>query len=413
MSSINRIPTHQNIRQSAMRKQSAPREKSQPTLEDLVEFKGKPAKEVMDPQTLKQFVRDIPKVDLHRHLEGAIEPKTLLSIAKRKGIKLPADTEEGLKPHLQITAKDKTLLDFLSKFETIGKAFTDKEAVEEVTYEAVHDANADNVKYTELRFSPVYMASQYGMSEEDVMSGVLDGVKKAKEDFDTEVKLIMIVERQMGPDHAAHVEKMAEKYMDQGVVALDLANDEYNYPPGPYAKVFQKAKEAGLNITVHAGEAGGADNVKVSVEDLKADRIGHGVRTYQDPEVEAMVKDRGIPLEMCPTSNVQTGATESMENHPFKKYYDEGMKVTINTDDPGVSDITLSDDYYKVMDQFGFTLGDLEKIVMNGVDAAFLPADEKAAMKSKYGAQIDDISRQYFIASQGTSKSGDLESRLT
>lgn len=400
MDSINRIQQHQNIAPASTGRQQAARRKKEPSLEDLVEFCGKPAKEVMDEKTLKQFVKDVPKVDLHRHLEGAIEPGTLLSIARRKGIKLPADSEEGLKPYLQVTAKDKTLLDFLSKFETIGKAFTDKEAVEEVTYEAVHDANADNVKYCELRFSPVYMASQYGMSEETVMNGVLDGVKKAKEDFDTEVKLIMIVERQMGPDHAAHVEQLAEKYMDKGVVALDLANDEFHFPPGPYAAVFQKAKDAGLNITVHAGEAGGADNVKVSIEDLKADRIGHGVRTYQDPEVEKMVKDQGIVLEMCPTSNVQTGATESMDSHPFKKYYDEGIKVTINTDDPGVSDITLSDDYYKVMDQFGFGLGDLEKIILNSVDAAFLPEGEKSAMRAKFGSSIDDLAKKYYIASQ-------------
>jgi len=369
---------------------------------DLVELRQKPAKEVMSKEELRSFLREIPKVDLHRHLEGSIEPRTLISIAKRRGLELPAYDEKGLKPYLQITGQDKTLLDFLKKFETIGKAFTDKDAIEEITYEAIKDANTDNVKYAEFRFSPVYMASQYGLKEEDVMKGVLDGVKKAKKDFDTDIRLIMIVERQMGPKHAAHVERMAEQYMDKGVVALDLANDEFHFPPGPYAEVFQKAKDAGLNITVHAGEAGGADNVKVSVNDLKADRIGHGVRTFEDPTVEKDVLNKGIPLEMCPTSNVQTGATESLETHPFKRYYDEGIKVTINTDDPGVSDIVLSDDYYKIVDQFGFSLQDVENFVMNGVDAAFLPDSEKKAMKTKYRKKIADLEQKYLLA--GTPK---------
>jgi len=249
--SIKRIQQQVTSASSGKGKAQLKRAQEDTTLapKDLTEFREKPATEVMDRKTLYQFIRDIPKVDLHRHLEGAIEPRTLISIAKRKGIKLPSYTEKGLKPHLQVTEKDKTLLDFLSKFATIGKAFTDKEAIEEITYEAVKDANADNVKYSELRFSPVYMANQYDLSEEDVMNGVFDGVKRAKKDFDTDVKLILIAERQMGPDHAAHVGKMAEKYMDKGVVGLDLANDEYNYPPGPYAEVFQKAKAAGLNIT--------------------------------------------------------------------------------------------------------------------------------------------------------------------
>ncbi len=374
------------------------------TPKDVVELRKKPLPEIMDQKKMRKFLQEIPKVDLHRHLEGSIKPETLISIAKRKGIKLPSYDPKELKPYLQVTKDDKTLLDFIKKFETIGKAFTDKEAIEEITYEAIGDACKDNVKYAEFRFSPVYMASQYGLKEEDVINGVLDGVKKAKKDFDTDVKLIMIVERQMGVKHAAHVESLAEKYMDKGVVGLDLANDEFHYPPGPYAKVFQKAKAAGLHITVHAGEAGGPDNVRVSIEDLKADRIGHGVRTYQDPEVEKLVREKQIPLEMCPTSNVQTGAIDSLEHHPFKKYYQEGIPVTINTDDPGVSDITLTDDYQKIVNQFGFSIDDVERFIMNGIDAAFLPKEEREAMKVKYHKEIEAITNKYLSPELNTRK---------
>jgi adenosine deaminase len=365
---------------------------------DTAELHDMPLVEVMDRDSVKEFMREIPKVDLHRHLEGSIEPETLVSIAERNDVELPAYNQEGLKPYLQITEEDKTLLDFISKFETIGKAFTDKEAIEEITYKAIEDADADNVDYLEMRFSPVYMASQYNLDEKDVMDGVLEGLDKADEDFDTKTNLTIIVERQMGTEHASHVAEMAKQYMDDGVVALDLANDEFNYPPGPYAEVFQDAKEAGLNITVHAGEAGGADNVRVSIEDLKADRIGHGVRTQEDPEVLEMVKEKGIPLEMCPTSNVQTGATDSMQNHPFRDYYDEGVVVTINSDDPGISDITLSDDYFNMVDNFGFSYNDVKQFVSNGIDSAFLPDDEKVEMKSDFMEKMDTIAEEYLMA---------------
>lgn len=368
---------------------------------DTVDVEEKPLSHLMDPAQVKGFLRDIPKVDLHRHLEGSVEPETLISIAKRRDIPLPSYDPVELKPHLQITDQDKTLLDFLKKFDTIGKAFADRDAIEEITYEAVKNANADNVKYMELRFSPLYMASHYKLGEDEVMGGVLDGLKKAEKDFDTGVGLIMIVERQMGLEHAAHVEEMAERYKDRGVVGLDLANDEFNYPPGPYAPIFQKAKDAGLSITVHAGEAGGPENVKTSIEDLKADRIGHGVRAWQDPRVEKLVREKGITLEMCPTSNVQTGAAESLDSHPFKRYYDQGINVTVNTDDPGVSDITLTDDYNKLVSQFGFSLKDVEQFVMNGIEGAFLPKEEKEAMKAKYGLQIEETFEEYMAKGPG------------
>lgn len=344
----------------------------------------------LDDKKLAELAHRLPKVDLHRHLEAAgMEPEVVIRLAQKYGVELPTYEPEALRPYLQITDTDKTLLDFLKKFDTIGKMFVNNEIIEEISYESVKLAAKDNVKYLELRFSPMYMAQSHGLDMDEVIQNVIAGVNRGAEEHDLPTKLILIVERQMGPEKAAVVEKLAEKYQDQGVVALDLANDEFNYPPGPYAKVFQDAKKAGLKVTVHAGEAGGPENVKTSITELGADRIGHGVRTYHDAMVEQLVRQMGIPLELCPTSNVQTGAIAKMEDHPIKRYFDGGIKVTVNTDDPSISGITLSDEFVKVTKQFGFSLDDLEEIVMNSVDAAFLPEDEKKELAAEVAQGFD------------------------
>lgn len=344
----------------------------------------------LDDQKLAELAHRLPKVDLHRHLEAAgMEPEVVIRLAQKYGVELPSYDPEALRPYLQITDTDKTLLDFLKKFDTIGKMFVNKEIIEEISYESVKLAAKDNVKYLELRFSPMYMAQSHGLDMDEVIQNVIAGVDRGAKEFDLPSKLIMIVERQMGPEKAQIVEKLAEKYQDQGVVALDLANDEFHFPPGPYAQVFQDAKAAGLKVTVHAGEAGGPENVKSSILELGADRIGHGVRTYQDAMIEQMVRQMGIPLELCPTSNVQTGAIAKMEDHPIKRYFDSGIKVTVNTDDPSISGITLSDEFATVTRQFGFSLDDLEEIVMNSVDAAFLPENEKKELAAEVAEGFD------------------------
>jgi len=333
---------------------------------------------------LKKIVKDMPKVDLHRHLEGSINPETMIRIARKYDIPLPTYDPKELAPLVQVTERDHTLIDFIKKFDTIGLLFKNEDAIKEITYQVIADANRDNVKYLELRFSPMYMAVRYNLSLEQVMNAVIKGTEEASKDFDTETKLIVIVERQMGTEKAKQVEELALDYKDRGVVGIDLANDELHFPPGPYAPIFRKAKEAGLGVTIHAGEAGGAENVKIAVEECKADRIGHGVHMADDPNVEEEVAALHIPVEVCPTSNVQTGAVTQLAKHPLKHFIDKGIPVVINTDDPGVSNITLTDEYLKVMNQFSLTLEQIQLMIINGVHAAFLPEYKKIALEKKF-----------------------------
>jgi adenosine deaminase len=349
-----------------------------------------PELNALSDDVLRAFISRLPGIDLHRHLEGAIEPEVLLKLSRKYGFSLPAADVESLRPHVQVTSEDRTLLDFLKKFEPIGNIFVSRQLIRDLTFYSIQEAARDNVAYLELRFSPIYMASAHKLDVEDVMKGVLSGTRTASRKLDTRVNLILIVERQMGLDSAWAVERLAEKYKDRGVVALDLANDEFNYPPGPYAPVFQAARGAGLNVTVHAGEAGGPENIRVSVEQLKAQRIGHGVRAYQDNTVEELLRDAQIPLEMCITSNAQTGAIDRIENHPLKKYDDQRIIVTINTDDPGVSGIRLSDEYQRAVRLFSLSARDLHRIILNAVDSAFIPESEKIVLAERVTRGFQD-----------------------
>jgi adenosine deaminase len=335
------------------------------------------------PALVEWFTRQSPKIDLHFHLEGAIRPEQALAVARRHGITLPAETPEELRRLIQMHDGERSLLAFLAKFEPLRALFLNRQAIADLTDEVLRHGAADNLRYLEVRFSPLYMAQAYQLDLEEVMAGVLQGVRQGSRRYLLTVRLIMVVERQMGLAPAEVVRQLALKYCPQGVVALDLANDELHYPPGPYAALFRRAKKAGLSITVHAGEAAGAENVKVSVEQLQADRIGHGVRAQEDPNVVALLRDRAIPLELCPTSNVQTGAVESLATHPLPNFLRQGVPVTINTDDPGISGITLSSELALAARRFGLTLHDLEQVTQNAATVAFLSPREKSLLQAR------------------------------
>ncbi|HEY3999727.1 MAG TPA: adenosine deaminase [Candidatus Xenobia bacterium] len=333
---------------------------------------------------LKAYTQAMPKVDLHRHMEGAVTAEMMLKIAKRFDIQLPTQDLKQLRGLMQVNDKDKTLLDFIKKFDTIGKVFSSADAVKAIAYQTVRDAADDNVKYLELRFSPLYIAQQYGVKPADVMDAVAKGAAEASKKGDIKTNLIAIVEREMPVQKAWEVEKLAEGWKDKGVVALDLANDEKNYPPGPFAAVFQAAHKAGLHVTVHAGEAGPAANVKTSIEQLDAERIGHGIQTAADPAVEKVMLDRHVTPEMCPTSNDETHAAEGLPQYPMRRFYDEGLRPTVNTDDPAVCGVTLSGECYKVVHELGMSIPELQQMEYNGIDAAFISDADKAQLHQQF-----------------------------
>jgi adenosine deaminase len=318
------------------------------------------------------------KIDLHRHLEGSIRPRTLAEICKTNRVPLPTYDPDALTDLLRASKPAENLAGFLKPFSLIKYAFVNREAIARIAFEAVEDASKDNVHYIELRFSPEYMAFYHQLQITDVLKGIVEGITLAMRRFPITVKLIVSICRdrtpnEMGPfwPSSTEVALFAVKYAEHGIVGLDLAGIESGFPPEIFEKPFQIAREAGLGITVHAGEAEGPQNIRSAIENLQATRIGHGVRIVEDEEVVKLVRDKGVTLEVCPTSNVLTRAVPSLEDHPIRRLYEENIAITINTDDPTLCGVTLSHEYALVTEKFGFTLQDMERISENAKQAAF------------------------------------------
>ncbi|MBI2265935.1 MAG: adenosine deaminase [Armatimonadetes bacterium] len=328
------------------------------------------------------LLRRMPKVELHRHLEGAFRPEWLLEIAQENGIPLPASNTESLRPYVQVTAQDRSLLDFLGKFSVIGQVFTSPLVIERLTFKVIEEAARENIHYIELRFDPCYMSLCRGIPMPLVAEAILSGRDRAKGRYPkTQVRFIVILQRQLGTVMGEKALQIALAYQDQGFVGVDLAGDEVNVPPEPFAGLFSRAERAGFGITLHAGEARGSESVRAAIETCNAQRIGHGVRITEDPSLRELIRERGIPLEICVTSNIQTGASRTYEEHPIRSFYESGIQVTVSTDDPGVSGIDLTHEYGVLKDKLCFTAKDLQKMNLAAAEAAFLPLSEKTALK--------------------------------
>jgi adenosine deaminase len=322
------------------------------------------------------YYQSLPKIELHRHLEGSLRLRTLLEVAKLHGMDLVGT--DRLRPLVQIRAEDPLTSDnFLSKFQTLRRFYRSSEIIGRITREAIADAGEDNIRYMELRFTPVALSRVENFSLSEVVDWVIEGTQKASQEHGVMTRLIVSVNRHESPEIAADAIKMAIDKKDQGIVGIDLAGDETRFPASPFAGIFQEAREAGLHITVHAGEWGGAGNIAAAITQLGAERIGHGVRVLEDPAVVAMAKERGTAFEVCVTSNYQSGVVSSLNEHPVLKMISAGLNVTINTDDPSISQITLGEEYMTVCEKLNFSMEALRERVLTAANVAFLPRDER------------------------------------
>jgi adenosine deaminase len=321
-----------------------------------------------------------PLVELHRHLDGNVRLETVLDLGRQHGIDLPAWTAEELRPYVEVTERVPSLLAFIAKFGVLKKVVADYDAVRRIVRENLEDAAREGIDYIELRFSPYFMGEEHGLDPAGVVEAACDALEEGRGRIPVQAKLIGIISRHYGPETAWIETDAAIRCRDRGVVALDLAGDEANFPGELFVDHFHKAREAGLRVTIHAGEAAGAASVRQAVLGLGAERIGHGIRCIEDPAVVDLLAERGIPLEVCPTSNVHTSTVPSYAAHPLPALLRRGLAVTLNTDDPSISGIDLAHEYRIAVEELGLTESDLRRMQETALAAAFLTSDERAAL---------------------------------
>jgi adenosine deaminase len=323
-----------------------------------------------------EYYQTLPKVELHRHLEGSVRLSTLLEIGRSHGLPIPGTGK--LRDLVQVQQEDNySFENFLSKFQTLRMFYRSPEAIHRITRETVQDAARDQVRYMELRFTPVALSRAESFPLADVMDWVSDATQEAEQEFGVITRLIASVNRQEEVEIADEVIQLASQRIDRGIVGVDLAGNEADFSGRGFIKVFHQARLNGLHITIHGGEWGEAENVRIAIEDLEAERIGHGIRVLEDPEVTALARERQIPFEVCITSNYQSGVVPSLIFHPITRMLNLGLNVTINTDDPSISQITLSDEYRTAIEELGLPLDILKARILAAGRASFLPPADK------------------------------------
>jgi adenosine deaminase len=332
----------------------------------------------MDVRT-EVFIRNMPKVEIHLHLEGAIPPETLLRFIRRKG------GEPGLKTVADLRRK-LTYTDFESFIDlwVWKNTFIKYEAdFEEIAYGVLEWLSRQQVKYVEAFYGPGDYR-RHGLSVEGITERLIEGKERAYRDFGIRCGLIVDLIRDHGPEIGMERVKQLTPYLGKGVIGVGLGGSEQLFPADPYQYVYEEAKSRGFRLTAHAGEVAGAGSIWSAIRKLKAERIGHGLRAHQDPQLIEFLKERQIPLEICVTSNLRTQVCESVREHPVRQYFDQGLKVTVNSDDPAMFNTSLTEEYLTLARELGFTVEEIKRVALNAVDSCFLPAEDKAALRSAF-----------------------------
>jgi adenosine deaminase len=332
----------------------------------------------------------LPLVDLHRHLDGSVRLETILDLGRQHNLSLPAWDIEGLRPHVQVLADQEGaaampgVMAFIGKFKWMTAVLVDYDACRRIAYENVEDAFREGIDYIELRFSPWFMAETHGLDPSGVIEAVLDGAEAGARDFGMKARMIGILSRTYGTQVAWKELEALLPFRDR-LVALDLAGDEANWPGTLFVEHFARARDAGWQITVHAGESAGAESVWQAICELGATRIGHAVAAAQDKALLDHMAEHQIGIESSLTSNVQTSVVADYASHPIQCFLDHGLLATLNTDDPGISAIDLRHEYEVAAPAAGLTGEQIQAAQANALSVAFLSQTERESLLAAKG----------------------------
>jgi adenosine deaminase len=334
-------------------------------------------------------LKQLPKAELHVHLDGSLRPETLLELAAEYGRRMPRTDPDELRDYMHVTDA-RNLVDYLERFEVTLSVMQTAEALERVAYELAEDLAHENVRYAEVRYSPILLTRE-GLPLTEAVDAPLRGLRRAQEELGIRTALIICGIRNMDPATSRDLADLTVAYKNRGVVAFDLAGAEYNYPAKKHKDAFFTVINKNMAATIHAGEAYGAESIHQALHYCRAHRIGHGTRLFEDRELMEYVRDFRIPIEICLTSNVQTRAVAGFEAHPLRMYFDAGLVLSLNTDNRLMSATTVTEEYWRAHQYLGFSWDDLVEISLMSFDSAFLAWEEKQQLIAAVKEEIRGI----------------------
>ncbi len=335
----------------------------------------------------RSLLEQLPKAELHCHLDGSVRPQTLLDLGREYGVAMPRDDAESLREYM-IVRDHSTLEEYLARFQTTLSVMQTSEALERIAYELATDAAREGVWYLETRFAP-NLNTRGGLSSAQALEAAIRGLERAERDCGIVSRVLVCALRTLPPSSSLEMARLAVEFHGSGVAGFDLAGAEHGNPAGAHAEAFAYARAHDLACTCHAGEGDGAGSVRDALHSCCANRIGHGTRLIEDAMLTEYVNDRRIAIEVCLTSNVQTRAAASIETHPLPEYLRRGLNVVLNTDNRLMSGTTLAAEYELASTKLGLGFDDLAKMALNGFDSAFLSFAERQVLLTRARAEID------------------------
>ncbi|GAK61280.1 adenosine deaminase [Candidatus Vecturithrix granuli] len=345
--------------------------------------------------SLTSFIQAMPKVELHVHLEGATRPETLLTLARRNHVKLPSDTVEGIRQWYAFT----DFSHFIEVYLALCQCICTPEDIEVLTREFLQGQAAQHILYSEVTYTAFTHFRQHQLPFEEQLQAINRARHWAEQELGVSMGIVLDISRDVSPDEGMIIADWAIRGMGNGIVAFGLGGPEIGHPPEKFQAAFDRVRAAGLPSVPHAGEIAGPESMWGALRALHADRIGHGVRCLEDPELVAELRARQIPLEVCPTSNVCLKVAPDIASHPLPHLLDEGLYVTINSDDPPMFNTTLTEEYCTIAETFSFDIEHLQQFVLNAVNVSFLPEDQRISLECTVKQEFIRLKEEHHIHS--------------
>jgi adenosine deaminase len=333
-------------------------------------------------------IKALPKVELHVHILGSIQPSTLLNIIREEGFDTPYNTVEDIKQRFHFT----DFMNFIEVYWEIVGYISDEKHFEHITYDMLKACSECNTRYVEASFSPRDHL-HHNLEFSKMVSAINKGIDRTRESFGVETNIRVDIVRSSTQDEAMEVLDFIERN-PYNIVSVDIGGNETAFPPKPFAEVYARAREMGLHLVAHAGEAAGPQSVWDAIEFLKVERIGHGISARDDPKLIAYLKKKQIGIEMSPVSNVRTGVVKSIQDHPIREFYDKGLLVTVSSDDPSLFHTDLNNEFIQIHKHQGFSVTELFQLSLNGIETAFIDDEKKRRMRESFTKEFRHITSQ-------------------